>query len=80
MNKLSILKNILTSGASVFKCNFIKKNGEKREMICKFESFHQTCENLVIVYDLQKDEFRNINLETLIDLTIDRKKMSFQTL
>lgn len=80
MNKLSILKNILTSGVSVFKCNFIKQNGEKREMICKFEKLHTTCENLVIVYDLQKDQFRNINLETLIDLTIDRKKMSFQTL
>ena len=49
-------------------------------MICKFEKLHTTCENLVIVYDLQKDQFRNINLETLIDLTIDRKKMSFQTL
>lgn len=78
MNKLSILKNILTNSTSAFKCNFIKQNGDIREMICKFESLHSTCENLVIVYDLQSDGFRNINLDTLINLTIDRKKMSFE--
>jgi hypothetical protein len=80
MKKIDILKTILKSDISTFKCNFVKKNGEIREMICNFIDFHPSCENLVIVYDLSVDGYRNINLQTLIDITYNKRKISFNTL
>lgn len=81
MTKTELLKTILLNKDNqVFKCNFIKENGEIREMICEVEKPHPTTENLVIVYDLTIDQFRNVNLDTVIDITINREKLTFQKL
>lgn len=81
MTKTELLKTILLNKDNqIFKCNFIKENGEIREMICEVEKPHPTKENLVIVYDLTIDQFRNVNLDTVIDITINREKLTFQKL
>lgn len=70
--KKSLLKS--TNG-KFFVVTFVKKDGSIRKMVCRFGvtkgvkgTGHALKEdsNIVRVYDIQKKEFRSINLETLL--------------
>jgi|SaaInl8_200m_RNA_FD_contig_123_9981_length_1776_multi_4_in_1_out_0_2 hypothetical protein len=64
----------------VFKCEFIKKNGEVREMIATFEEDHPTSSNLIIVFDIVKDSIRIVNIDTLLSLTINKTNLKINRL
>lgn len=53
-----------------FKCSFIKKDNSLREMICSFKENKNNSNSLVVVWDIENDGYRNINLNTLQDITI----------
>lgn len=56
----------------LFKCVFIKKNGDTRTMICSYvdSKFNST---LVTVYDIENEGYRNINIETMLNIHIQQK-------
>ncbi len=54
-----------------FKCVFVKKNGDMRTMICSYID-SKSNSSLVIVYDIENEGFRNINLETIIHIHIQQ--------
>jgi len=81
---------IYKTNGQIFSAVFIKKNGEKRKMVCRRNvrkyvtgkglSYNPEKRGLVTVYDMQKCKtdpkraYRNINLETLEQLKIKGKK------
>ncbi|WP_434580439.1 hypothetical protein MLC52_10865 [Sulfurimonas sp. NW15] len=71
MNKISKYKTLeLIKNNPYFKCSFIKKDNSLRHMICSFEMNQKVDNSLVLVWDLENDNYRNINLDTLQTLTI----------
>lgn len=58
----------------IFKAIFIKKDGTERTMVCRLgiqkyltgAGPKYDYDNLLCVFDMQKEEYRNINLDTLI--------------
>ena len=55
-----------------FKCVFIKKNADMRTMICSYID-SKSNSSLVIVYDIENEGYRNINIETMISIHIQQK-------
>tara|TARA_Y100001973_G_C4943234_1_gene206680 strand:+ start:183 stop:467 length:285 start_codon:yes stop_codon:yes gene_type:complete len=74
-------KYIYESNGKIFSAVFTKKNGEKRLMNCRTKvhryvkgkglSFKPQDKGLMTVFDLQKGEYRFINLNTLKELKIN---------
>ena len=54
-----------------FKCVFIKKNGDIRTMICSYID-SKSNSSLVIVYDIENEGYRNINIETILSIHIQQ--------
>lgn len=54
-----------------FKCVFIKKNGDTRTMICSYID-SKSNSTLVIVYDIENEGYRNINLDTMLNIHIQQ--------
>ena len=64
----------------IFSVVFLKKNGELRPMTCRFGvkkhlkggnlAFNPLERNLLVVFDMQKEGYRMINLETLMLITM----------
>lgn len=70
----------------VFSVTFIKKNGEVRHMNCRFgvtkylrggESTTAHIPSIVTVFDMQKKQYRNINLETLKSVRYNGREETF---
>ncbi len=82
MNTQELIKEM--NSGKIFTAEFIKKDGSRRQMNCRTNvkkyvtgkglSFNPTAKNLLPVFDLQKKEYRFINLSTLISVTIKQKK------
>ena len=80
------IKNLLNeiNKGKIFTAEFIKKDGSRRTINCrtgvkkysngKGLNFNPIKKNLLPVFDLQKKEYRFINLSTLISVTIKQKK------
>ena len=74
-------KYIYESNGKIFSAVFTKKNGEKRLMNCRTKvyryvkgkglPFKPQDKGLMTVFDLQKGEYRFINLNTLKELKIN---------
>lgn len=74
----SIIKEL--AGGTIFGCTFTKKNGEVRDMTCRLGvkkhlrggelPFCPVEKGLLPVYDLQKEGYRMINLNTITELRI----------
>ena len=73
--------NLLTDNKnSIFSVVFLKKNGELRYMTCRFGvkkhlkggklAFNPLERNLLVVFDMQKEAYRMINLETLMTINM----------
>jgi hypothetical protein len=63
-------------GHKIFKATFVKKNGEVREMNCRLQvtkhlkggkNFNNR-DRYLTVYDLKNKGYRNINLNTIVDI------------
>lgn len=70
----------------VFTAVFVKKSGDIREMNCRLkvtkhlrggDSTTSHIERLVTVFDMQKKEYRNINLETLKEIRFKGESKKF---
>ena len=51
-------------------CDFIKKDGSLRTMKCSFEEDQKNSSSMVLVWDIENDGYRNINLNTLLTIKI----------
>ena len=68
------IKNIV--GHKIFKAIFVKKNGEVREMNCRLEVKKHLKggrdandkKRYLTVYDLKSKGYRNINLNTIVEI------------
>ena len=74
-----VIKNMV--GQKIFKAKFVKKNGEVREMNCKLGvKTHlkggisvNNRDRYLTVYDMKSFGYRNINLNTIIEITCGKK-------
>lgn len=74
-------KHIYATNGKIFSAVFIKKDGERRLMNCRLNvkkyvkgvgrKFNPSDKGLIGVFDLQKDQHRFINLNTLESLKIN---------
>jgi hypothetical protein len=70
----NILKQIIKVNTT-FKCHFVKKNGELREMICIYDHMHNN-DNLIVVWDIQNEGYRCVNLNTVKDISFRKLKLT----
>ena len=80
INREDILNLLKENKNLMFSVVFLKKNGELRPMNCMLGvkkhlkggklSYNPGERNNLIVYDLQKDGYRTINLDTLISINM----------
>ena len=79
------LFNLLKSNKDlIFSVVFLKKNGELRRMTCRLDvkkhlkggtlGYDAFSKGLMTVFDTQKKDYRNINLETLMSVTMKGEK------
>jgi hypothetical protein len=72
---------IKSSNGSIFSVNFIKANGESRDMTCRLGvskgitgngmSYDPSAFSLLPVFDMAKQDYRMIRLDSVRRLTID---------
>ena len=80
ISKREILEIIKNNKNTIFSVVFLKKNGEIRRMTCRFGvkkhlkggklSFNPLERNLLVVFDMQKEGYRMINLDTLMSINM----------
>lgn len=78
MSKSKELKNLVKN--KIFSATFIKKNGEKRKIVGRLgvkkhlkggeKRYDSEALDYVTVFDFQKKEYRTLNLNTLVDVTV----------
>ncbi len=88
MNKKELIKQM--QSGKIFTAEFIKKDNTRRIINCrtgvqkytngKGLNFDPMSKSLLPVFDLQKKEYRFINLSTLISVTIKQKKYFIKSL
>ena len=74
-----VIKNMV--GQKIFKAKFVKKNGEVREMNCKLgvkkhlkDGINVNNRNRYLtVYDMKSEGYRNINLNTILEIRCGNK-------
>lgn len=74
-----VIKNMV--GQKIFKAKFVKKNGEIREMNCKLGVKKHlkggisvnNRDRYLTVYDMKSSGYRNINLNTILEITCGKK-------
>lgn len=76
---------LLGTKGKIFSATFVKKNGEVRDINCRLgvkshikgtggPSFAESSDNpYQLVFDLQKNGYRVINLETIIQINFNKK-------
>ena len=79
-------KLIRSTNGSIFSVSFIKKNGDLREMTCRLgvtkhlkggeQAYDPKDYDLITVFDLQAQDYRMINIETLKRITVDGRSFS----
>jgi hypothetical protein len=77
----------LVDKGQIFSAKFTKKNGEIRDMVCRLKvkkhlkggelKFDAKARNLLPVFDMQKEAYRMININTLIRLKINGEVYNF---
>lgn len=86
MNKAGI-EAILTSEGKIFSALFIKKDGELRRLTGRLGvkkgitgkglAFNPYEKGLLPVYDMEKNEYRMININTLLEVKLEGKVYRF---
>ncbi len=83
------LKKVISLlGDKIFTVTFVKKDGTVRVMNARRGvkkgvkgvgmSYDPYSKNLIPVFDMQKDAFRMINAETILEIKADKKVYSFK--
>jgi len=83
INKETAKKYIYDTNGKIFSAVFTKKDGEKRTMICRQGvskyvkgvglKFKPEVRNLIGVFDMKKEAYRFININTLEQITVQGK-------
>jgi len=78
MNNIDLIKKLV--GNKIFSAQFYKKNGELRNIHCRLgvtkhlkgghKKYDSDSLNYLTVFDLQKKQYRTINLSTLKQLKV----------
>jgi hypothetical protein len=84
ISKVVATELINKSKGKIFTATFLKKNGELRKMNCRLGvskgvngkgmSYNPTLKALKPVFDMQVKEWRTINLESIMELSINKEK------
>ena len=88
INKAQATEKILASNGKFFGVTFTKKNGETREMICRKGvkkhlkggelMFDPNEKGLAVVFDMKKNAYRMININTLEKIVVDKATYSVE--
>ena len=80
INRRDILNLLIENKTSIFSVVFLKKDGTLRRMTCRFGvkshlkggrlSYDPKERNNLIVFDMQKEGYRTINLDTLMNVNM----------
>ena len=80
VKRRDILNLITDNKGSIFSVVFLKKDGTIRKMLCRFGvkkhlkggklAFNPLEKSLLVVFDMQKEAYRMINLETLMSINM----------
>ena len=80
ISRSKILALLEKNKSNMFSVVFLKKDGSLRKMLCRFGvkkhlkggklSFDPRERNLLVVFDMQKEAYRMINLETISNITM----------
>jgi hypothetical protein len=83
ITKANAVQKILGSKGKIFTVTFIKADKTTREMNCRLGvkkyvkgvglKYNPTDKNLIIVYDLQKKDYRSFNVNSVIALKISKQ-------
>jgi hypothetical protein len=78
---LGAFRRIQATNGQIFSARFVKKDGTVRDMVCRLGvkkgvngtgmAYNPFDRNLVPVFDMQKDAFRMINMETVMQLKLN---------
>ncbi len=84
ISKVVATELINKSKGKIFTATFLKKNGELRKMNCRLGvskgvngkgmNYNPTLKALKPVFDMQVKEWRTINLESIMELSINKEK------
>lgn len=79
---------MLNSDGKIFTTTFVKKNGEVRKMNCrrgvqkyvtgKGMAYNPAEHDLFVVFDMQKDQHRMINLKTMLAIKINGQEFQVE--
>lgn len=76
MKRQDVMRSIYMTNGKIFHIKFVKKDGSVRPMTCRLgvhkhlkggESTTRHLPNLITVFDLQNNGYRNVNLDTVIE-------------
>ena len=80
IKRRDILSLLTDNKSSIFSVVFLKKDGTIRKMLCRFGvkkhlkggklAFNPLEKSLLVVFDMQKEAYRMINLETISNITM----------
>ena len=80
IKRAKILDLLVENKSNIFSVVFLKKDGSIRRMLCRFGvkkhlkggklKFNPLERNLLVVFDMQKEAYRFINLDTLEKIRI----------
>ena len=80
INKRDILPLLEKNKSNIFSVVFLKKDGTLRKMLCRFGvkkhlkggklKFNPIERSLLVVFDMQKEAYRMINLETISNINM----------
>lgn len=88
IDKKQAIKLISKSNGKIFSVKFLKKDNSLRQMTCRLGvkkhlkggelSFNPKEYDLIPVFDLEKNSYRMINLESLLELNIENQKYTVE--
>ena len=80
IKRAKILGLLVENKSNIFSVVFLKKDGSIRRMLCRFGvkkhlkggklKFNPLERNLLVVFDMQKEAYRMINLETIMNINM----------
>ena len=81
IGKFEVLEKIKAAKGGIFGVSFVKKDKTLRKMVCRLgvqkdlkgtgKKYDPALKGLLGVFDMQKEEYRTINLETLRSLKVN---------
>jgi hypothetical protein len=87
VNNIEIVKGLIkANGQKFFTVTFVKKNGDTRTLTGRLGVSHgkvkglpttAAIEKYLVVYDVVKREYRNVNIETVKTVSMAGMKVSF---